>query len=44
MFYQDKPIMAAFHAASAGVTKSAKTVWGKDVRRPSSRCPNTIVW
>ena len=31
MFYQDKPIMAAFHAASAGVTKSAKTVWGKDV-------------
>lgn len=31
MFYQDKPIMAAFHAASAGVTKSAKTVWGKDI-------------
>ena len=36
MFYQDKPIMAAFHAASAGVTKSAKTVWGKDVPYPQS--------
>lgn len=31
MYYQDKPIMAAFHAASAGVTKSAETVWGKDL-------------
>lgn len=31
LYYQDKPIMAAFHAASAGVTKSAKTVWGKDL-------------
>ncbi len=29
--YQDAPIMAAFHAASAGMTKGAEEVWGKDV-------------
>lgn len=31
IYYQDKPIMAAFHAASAGMTKGAEEVWGKDV-------------
>ncbi len=31
IYYEDKPIMAAFHATSAGVTKSAEEVWGKDV-------------
>ena len=31
IYYRDKPIMAAFHAASAGVTKAAGEVWGKDV-------------
>lgn len=31
IYYQDKPIMAAFHAASAGITKSAEEVWGKNV-------------
>lgn len=29
--YNDEPIMAAFHAASAGSTKSALEVWGEDV-------------
>lgn len=29
LYYQDKPIMAVFHASSAGRTKSAQTVWGK---------------
>lgn len=31
IYYQDEPIMAAFHASSAGVTKSAAEVWGKDI-------------
>lgn len=29
--YDDKPIIAAFHSISSGVTESAKTIWGKDV-------------
>lgn len=31
IYYRDKPIMAAFHAASAGMTKGAEEVWGRDV-------------
>ena len=29
--YDRKPIMAAYHAISAGKTESAKTIWGKEV-------------
>lgn len=29
--YEGKPIIAAFHSISGGVTESAKTVWEKDV-------------
>lgn len=29
LYYHDTPIMAAFHAASAGSTKSAEEVWGE---------------
>lgn len=31
LFYGDSPILAAFHAASAGSTKSALEVWGEDI-------------
>ncbi|WMJ22443.1 stage II sporulation protein D [Paludicola sp. MB14-C6] len=31
LVYEDKPILAAFHSISGGITESAKTVWGKDV-------------
>lgn len=30
LYYDDTPIMAAFHAASAGSTKSAQEVWGEE--------------
>jgi stage II sporulation protein D len=30
LYYDGQPILAAFHAASAGSTKSAKEVWGQD--------------
>ena len=29
--YDNEPIMACYHALSAGQTQSAKTVWGKDI-------------
>ena len=29
--YQDKPIIAAYHSNSSGITESAKNIWGKDV-------------
>ena len=31
IFYQNQPIQAVFHAASAGVTESAADIWGKAV-------------
>lgn len=30
LYYEDVPILAAFHASSAGSTKSALEVWGED--------------
>ncbi len=30
LYYRDEPILSAFHAASAGSTKSALEVWGED--------------
>jgi stage II sporulation protein D len=31
LFYEDEPILAAFHAVSAGQTDAAETVWGSDL-------------
>lgn len=31
LYYEGKPILAAFHAISAGSTKSALEVWGQDI-------------
>ncbi len=31
IFYQDEPIIAAFHAMSGGMTESAKNVWGSEI-------------
>lgn len=31
LVYEDKPILAAFHSISGGITESAQTVWGKEV-------------
>ncbi len=31
MTYQDKPIIAAYHSNSSGITESAKNIWGNDV-------------
>ena len=31
LYYENEPIVAAFHAYSSGQTESAKAVWGKDL-------------
>lgn len=31
IYYEDEPIIAAFHAMSGGKTESAKNVWGSDI-------------
>lgn len=37
LMYQNKPIFAAYHAISAGVTNSCADVWGKDLPYLKSR-------
>ena len=32
MYYENKPIFAAYHAVSSGKTYSAKDVWGKEIK------------